>query len=83
MVGEKKYSRTKESVFKELKGRTEFNCSEFSIKTVEGDGASIVVSMCAVGDTSISVTMNGEEVLAEIVLFSLNKEETGCSEAST
>ena len=71
MVSEKARSWTKESVFKELEARVGCGCGEFAIEAVDGVDDSVVVSMCATGDTPISIMMNGEEVLAEVVLISL------------
>jgi len=68
-------SWTKERVFQELKGRTKFRSNDCMVETVEGSDSSIIISMCAVGDKPISVTMNGKEMLAEVVMFSLAKEE--------
>lgn len=73
MGSEKKYSWTKEGVFEELGGRAELACSECVVEIAEGVGDSVVVSIYAEGDTPISIEMNGEEVLAEVVMFSLER----------
>ena len=71
MVSEKARSWTKESVFKELKAHVSCGSGEFAVEAVDGENDSVVVSMCAVGDVPISIMMNGQEVLAEVVLISL------------
>ena len=69
---EKKYSWAKE---RGLKGVVESGGQNCIVEAVEGVGSSVVVSMYAVDDMPISITMNGEEVLADVVLFSLSSEE--------
>jgi len=83
VVSEKKYRWTKESVFEGLKesaGAVNRNCV---VEAVDGVGSSVVVSMYAVDDTPISITMNGEEILADVVMFSLSQDEMRSGEVLT
>jgi len=70
MGAENKYSWIKEGVFKKLKANR-----ECVIEAVDGVGTSVVVSMYAVDDAPLSITMNGEEVLAEVVMFTFDRSE--------
>ena len=83
VVSEKKYRWTKESVFEGLKesvGAVNRNCV---VEAVDGVGSSVVVSMYAVDDAPISITMNGEEILADVVMFSLSQDEMRIGEVLT
>jgi len=75
MGSEKKYSWTKEGVFEGM-GSYE----ECVVEAIDGVGASVVVSIYAMDDTPISITMNGEEVMADVVLFTLEQDEFTGSE---
>lgn len=66
------YKWTTESLFNALKGRPTFSNGSCSIEVIEGIDASIVVVMHTHGDLPIFITVSGEQILAEAVLFSLD-----------
>ena len=70
MGGKEKYSWTKRGVFESMAGY-----EDCVIEAIDGVGASVVVSVYAVDDAPISIMMNGEEVLADVVLFTLEQDE--------
>ena len=63
---------TTQSLFDALKSRPAFSNGSCSIEVIEGIDASIVVSMHTHGDLPIYITVSGEQILAEAVLFSLD-----------
>ena len=50
------------------------NHEECAVETVDGEGGSVVVLMNSVGKLPISIMMNGQEVMADIVLISMDRE---------
>lgn len=62
---------TTESLFNALKDRPAFGNGSCSIEIIDGIDSSIVVSMHAYGDLPIFITVSGEQILAESVLFAL------------
>lgn len=62
---------TTESLFNSLKGRPAFNNGSCSIEIIDGIDSSIVISMHTHGDLPIFITVSGEQILAEAVLFAL------------
>ena len=62
---------TTESLFGALKERPAFNDDSCSIEIIDGIDSSIVVSMHNFGDLPIFVTVGGDQILAEAVLFSV------------
>ena len=69
------YNWIEEGKFDGISANVGFECEECIVEAVDGFGSSVVVSLSAVGDEPISIMMNGEEVSADIVLFSLEREE--------
>lgn len=65
---------TKEDLLVFLAGRSSFSNGIHSIETHEGNDSSIVVSMYTESDLPISLEMNGKQIKAEVVLFSLSEE---------
>lgn len=63
---------TTESLFEALRGRPACSNGTCSIEVIEGIDSSIVVSMHTHGDLPIFITVSGEQILAEAVLFSLD-----------
>jgi len=63
---------TTESLFNALKDRPAFSNGSCSIEIIDGIDSSIVVSMHDYGDLPIFITVSGEQILAEAVLFSLD-----------
>lgn len=63
---------TTESLFNGLKERPAFNNDSCSIEIIDGLDSTIVVSMHHYGDLPIFVTVGGDQILAEAVLFSLD-----------
>jgi len=61
---------TTASLFEALKGQPAFSNTECSIEVIEGIDSSIVISMHTHGDLPIFITVSGEQILAEAVLFS-------------
>jgi len=61
-----------ESLYSALKERPAFSNGSCSIEIIDGLNSTIVVSMHEFGDLPIFVTVGGEQVLAETVLFSLD-----------
>jgi len=61
-----------ESLFNALKATPAFNKDHCSIEIIDGIDSSIVVSMHEFGDLPIFITVSGEQILAESVLFSLS-----------
>ena len=62
---------TNESLYETLRNLPVFSNGSCSIEVIEGIDSSIVVSMHAYGDLPIYITVSGEQILAEAVLFSL------------
>jgi len=62
---------TTESLFNALKERPAFNNDSCSIEIIDGLDSTIVISMHHYGDLPIFVTVGGDQILAESVLFSL------------
>ena len=62
---------TTESLFNALKERPAFNNESCSIEIIDGLDSIIVISMHNFGDLPIFVTVGGDQILAEAVLFSL------------
>ena len=60
-----------ESLYTTLKGLPAFSNGSCSIEIIDGIDSSIVVSMHQYGDLPIFITVGGEQILAETVLFSL------------
>ena len=65
-------------VFKELELHAKFDRDECVVEAIEGFGPSVLVSLSSLGGKPISVTMDGEEVLTEVVLFSLERDSEPC-----
>lgn len=63
---------TTESLFSSLKERPTFNNDSCSIEIIDGLDSTIVISMHNYGDLPIFVTVGGNQILAEAVLFSLD-----------
>ncbi len=63
---------TTESLFNALKERPAFNNASCSIEIIDGLDSTIVISMHHYGDLPIFITVGGDQILAESVLFSLN-----------
>ena len=61
-----------ELLFNTLKDRPAFSNGSCTIEIIDGLNSTIVISMHKFGDLPIFVTVSGEQVLAEAVLFSLN-----------
>jgi len=59
-----------ESLFASLQDRPMFSNGSSSIELIEGLDASIVISMHGYGDLPIFITVGGEQILVEAVLFS-------------
>lgn len=72
MNSSKNYGWTREGILMRLSELGDFKQEDCSVEAVEGEGASIVVLVNSVGETPISVKMNGQEVLADMVLVSIN-----------
>jgi len=66
---------TTESLFNALKDRPAFSNGNCTIEIIDGIDSSIVVSMHSYGDLPIFITVSGEQILAETVLFSLDDVE--------
>ena len=66
------YRWTTENLFDALKGRPSFSDGSCSIEMIEGIDASIVIIMHTHGDLPVFVTVSGEQILAESVLFALD-----------
>ena len=66
----------KKRVMKSMNGEIGFDPESCILETVDGVGSSVVVSLSAVGDSLISITMNGKKMLADVVLFSLEGDES-------
>ncbi|MFQ3246571.1 MAG: hypothetical protein ACJAYF_000478 [Arenicella sp.] len=64
---------TTESLFGALKERPAFNNDSCSIEIIDGIDSIIVVSMHNYGDLPIFITVGGDQILAEAVLFSLDE----------
>ena len=62
---------TTESLFEALKARPVFSNGTCSIEVIEGIDSSIVILMHGYGDLPIFMTVSGEQILAEAVLFAL------------
>lgn len=60
-----------ESLFNALKELPAFSNGNCSIEIIDGLNSTIVISMHDYGDLPIFVTVGGEQILAEAVLFSL------------
>jgi len=75
MKSERRYDWTNKNVFEGLRRRNNPDCDEYVVESVDGAKDSVVVSMYAADDEPIAVMMNGEEILAEVVLFSLDRNE--------
>lgn len=58
------------SLFNALKDSPAFSNGDCSIEIIDGIDSSVVVSMHEYGDLPIFVTVGGEQILAEAVLFS-------------
>ena len=61
-----------ELLFNTLKDRPAFSNGSSSIEIIDGLNSTIVISMHNYGDLPIFLTVSGEQILAEAVLFSLN-----------
>ncbi len=61
---------TTESLFTSLHDRPMFRNGSCSIELIEGLDASIVISMHEYGDLPVFITVGGEQILVESVLFS-------------
>lgn len=70
-MNDKAHRWTTESLFDALKERPAFNNESCSIEIIDGLDSSIVVSMHNYGDLPIFVTVGGDQILAEAVLFSV------------
>ena len=62
---------TNESLYETLRNLPAFSNGSCSIEVIEGIDSSIVVSMHTYVDLPIYITVSGEQILAEAVLFSL------------
>jgi len=62
---------TTESLFNTLKDRPAFSNGSCSIEIIDGIDSSIVMAMHHYGDLPIFLTVGGEQILVEAVLFSL------------
>ncbi len=74
MESEKKYGWTREGLLSKLSNGAQLSPENCVVEAVEGNGTSVVVLMNSVGDVPISITMYGREVLADMVLFSLERD---------
>ena len=61
-----------ESLFNALKESPAFASERSSVEIIDGIDSSIVISMHDFGDLPIFITVSGEQILAESVLFSLD-----------
>ena len=80
MESSKKYGWTESCILNKLNKISElrcFNYKECAIEAVDGEDASVVVLMNAVGELPISIMMNGKEVMVDIVLISMDREAQG------
>jgi len=77
MKSNKEKSWTKQCILNKLSKIIDLNCfdhKECSVETVDGEGDSVVVLMNSAGELPISIMMNGQEVMADIVLISMDRE---------
>lgn len=63
---------TTESLFNSLADRPAFSNGSCSIVMIDGIDSSIVVSMHEYGDLPIFITVGGDQILVEAILFSMN-----------
>lgn len=61
-----------ENLFNALKDRPAFSNGNCSIEIIDGIDSSIVTTMHTHGDLPIFITVSGEQILAEAVLFSID-----------
>lgn len=61
-----------ELLFNALKDRPAFSNGSCTIEIIDGLNSTIVISMHSFGDLPIFITVSGEQILAESVLFSLS-----------
>lgn len=62
---------TTEDLFSALKERPAFNNKSCSIEIIDGLNSTIVIAMHNYGDLPVFITVGGDQILAEAVLFAL------------